>query len=183
MESLILLKRIANITALTLLSTTILANGALYEDEGTVDSGSVLLHEITLPSSIAIHWGDPNGERLQVITSLYCTYCAKQQSVLHKLKSVHIQEYILPQLNQTGAVDFKSAAVWCNKNRLEALENAFNNDLIAVFDDCRSHTLKTVSNFVEYYNLPATPIFIREDGAIHVGFLNERELKTWLKEK
>jgi hypothetical protein len=135
-----------------------------------------------LPSSIAIHWGDPIGQRVKVITSLYCVFCAKQQEVLKELKNIHFEEYLLPQLSNSGQIDFKSAAVWCNADRLVALNNALNDSLIPVFDECNAQTLHAVTQFVKEYQLHATPIFIRGDGRIHIGYLSKYKLKKWLKE-
>lgn len=135
-----------------------------------------------IPSSIAIHWGNPSGKKLKILTALDCPYCAKQQTILKKLEDVHIEEYIVPQVDTYGRVDLKSAAVWCNNNRLSALNRAFSGELIPVFDECNTTSLLAVVDFIKKYHLPVTPAFIKENGQVHTGYLTKRQLTQWLKE-
>jgi len=136
-----------------------------------------------LPSSIAIHWGNPEGQKLVVITRLSCPWCKAQQSELEKLKDVHIEEYLLPDIDEKGDIDKKSAAIWCNTDRLQTLNKAFNYEAIPVFDHCDANSLWSVIDVVQRYSLWTTPILIKESGKYTIGFKNVKNIQKWLEEK
>ena len=133
------------------------------------------------PASAAITTGD--GDRsLTVITDPQCGWCRRLWiESLGSLDGVRINHLLLNESAQ-------AVGILCADDPAKALGQAFNIAATTVKTPvpsarCRRQAREKIARvvrFAEGLRLVGTPILIREDGAVHAGYLGRAELLTWL---
>ena len=135
----------------------------------------------TLPLTAAITTGD--GDRaLTIVTDPQCSWCRRLWiESLESLEGMTVRHLLLnPSAQAVG--------ILCAKNPGKALSEAFD---IAVTTAktpvpstrCRRLArakIARVQAFAEEIGMLGTPILIRDDGAVHAGYLGRAELLNWL---
>lgn len=124
-----------------------------------------------------------NGPKsLTVIMDPACGWCRRLWAEsLRDLAGVTVR-HLLPQPSE------QAIGILCASNPPEALARAL--EVAAVTQktpvpsaDCRrqaAEQIGRVTRFIDDAGLHGTPVLIREDGAVHRGYLSRRALRAWL---
>ena len=127
-----------------------------------------------LPANGAIEWGGP-GPSVTVFSDFHCGYCRMLHQTL-KSMGVHVFERPISVLG-TRAI---SNAVICAEDRIGAVEKAYSDQEIAK-RACDTSGLDANERFAQGHGFTGTPVIVRADGAVVLGFRPREFLEAWLK--
>lgn len=130
-----------------------------------------------LPNNGAIKWGK-GKESVTVFSDLRCGYC---QKLHNELQSANIKVVERP-ISILGTRPF-SEAVICDKNPAKALKKAYQGqDLHNNDSQCDTSGLDANEQFARANGLTGTPVIVREDGAMLMGYRPAAFIKKWVRE-
>ena len=131
----------------------------------------------SLPANGAIEWGTstPNAPRVTVFSDFHCGYCRALHQTL-KAMGVRVTERPISILG-TRAI---SESVICAEDKAAAMERAYA-DQDVVKRACDTSGLDANEVFARAHGFTGTPVLIREDGAVLLGFRPREFLESWLK--
>jgi len=130
----------------------------------------------SLPANGAIEWGGAaNAPKVTVFSDFHCGYCR----ALHKtLKAIGARVTERPiSILGTRAI---SESVICAEDRAAAMERAYGDQDIAK-RACDTSGLDANEAFARAHGFTGTPVLVREDGAVLLGFRPREFLESWLK--
>jgi thiol:disulfide interchange protein DsbC len=136
----------------------------------------------SLPANGAIEWGarNPNASRVTVFSDFHCGYCRALHQTL-KAMGVRVTERPISILG-TRAI---SETVICAEDKAAAMERAYSDQDIAQKDRggraCDTSALDANEAFARAHGFTGTPVLVREDGAVLMGFRPREFLESWLK--
>ncbi|WP_246027501.1 DsbC family protein [Novosphingobium umbonatum] len=131
----------------------------------------------SLPANGAIEWGasTPNAPRVTVFSDFHCGYCRALHQTL-KTMGVRVTERPISILG-TRAI---SESVICAEDRAAAMERAYGDQDIEK-RACDTSGLDANEAFARGHGFTGTPVLVREDGAVLLGFRPREFLESWLK--
>ncbi len=135
-----------------------------------------------LDKSDAVKMGD-GSKALAVFTDLGCPYCKRLHGELSKLKDVAIYIYLYPLAAQSEEAKKKAATVLCAKDRLAALDEAWNGKVSPASVTPTEACMASVENNVKMgrsHRINSTPTMVLEDGRVVVGYKTEAEIRALL---
>lgn len=127
-----------------------------------------------LPASGAIEWGG-SGPRVTVFSDFHCGYCRMLHQTL-KGMGVHVTERPISVLGTRAISD----AVICAEDKSGAVDKAYS-DLEVAKRACDTSGLDANERFAQEHGFTGTPVIVREDGAVVLGFRPREFLEAWLK--
>lgn len=127
-----------------------------------------------LPASGAIEWGG-SGPGVTVFSDFHCGYCRMLHQTL-KAMGVHVIERPISVLGTRAISD----AVICAEDRAGAVEKAYSDQEIAK-RVCDTSGLDANERFAQAHGFTGTPVIVRADGAVVLGFRPREFLEAWLK--
>jgi len=136
----------------------------------------------SLPANGAIEWGAsiPNAPRVTVFSDFHCGYCRALHQTLKAL-GVRVTERPISILG-TRTI---SKTVICAEDKAAAMERAYGDQDIAQNDRsgraCDTSGLDANEAFARAHGFTGTPVLVREDGAVLLGFRPREFLESWLK--
>jgi thiol:disulfide interchange protein DsbC len=131
-----------------------------------------------LPASGAIEWGgsgNAHGPAVTVFSDFHCGYCRMLHQTL-KAMGIRVIERPISVLG-TRAI---SEAVVCAQDRVGAVDKAYSDQEIAK-RTCDTSGLDANERFAAAHGFSGTPVIVREDGAVVLGFRPREFLEAWLK--
>ena len=127
-----------------------------------------------LPASGAIEWGG-SGPRVTVFSDFHCGYCRMLHQAL-KAMGAHVTERPISVLGTRAISD----AVVCAEDRAGAVERAYTDQEVAK-RACDTSGLDANERFAAEHGFTGTPVIVREDGGVVLGFRPREFLEAWLK--
>ena len=131
----------------------------------------------SLPANGAIEWGvgNPNSPRVTVFSDFHCGYCRALHQTL-KSMGVHVTERPISILG-TRAI---SEGVICAEDKPAAVESAYGDQEVTK-RACDTSGLDANEAFARAHGFTGTPVLVRGDGAVLLGFRPREFLESWLK--
>jgi thiol:disulfide interchange protein DsbC len=131
----------------------------------------------SLPANGAIEWGSGNtgAPKVTVFSDFHCGYCRALHQTL-KAMGVRVTERPISILG-TRAI---SESVICAEDKAAAVERAYGDQDI-VKRACDTSGLDANEAFARAHGFTGTPVLVREDGAVLLGFRPREFLESWLK--
>ena len=123
----------------------------------------------------AIIWGKPEGEPVTIFTDFRCGYC---RSLAAALETMNVKVIERP-ISTLGTRDL-SNKVYCAKNKAKAVVAAYRNDPLPTMS-CDTSGLDANEQFARAQGFSGTPIIVRKDGTVLVGYRPKEFLESWLK--
>jgi thiol:disulfide interchange protein DsbC len=136
----------------------------------------------SLPANGAIEWGAsiPNATHVTVFSDFHCGYCRALHQTL-KAMGVRVTERPISILG-TRAI---SETVICAEDKAGAIERAYADQDVVQKDQsgraCDTSGLDANEAFARVHGFTGTPVLVREDGAVLLGFRPREFLESWLK--
>jgi thiol:disulfide interchange protein DsbC len=138
-----------------------------------------------LPLKNAIVSGDPKGIPLAIFTDPDCPFCRHLEQELRHVKGVKIYTFLYPLVNIHEHARADAEAIWCAKDRHEAMLDIMLHDKQA--SDIKATPCKTPIDenlaLGESLNITGTPTLIAGDGRKHAGGFEAEHLMQWLKNR
>ncbi|MFN3592727.1 MAG: DsbC family protein, partial [Thermaurantiacus sp.] len=131
-----------------------------------------------LPSDGAIAWGPAGGPRVAVFSDLACGYCRQLHGELRAI-GARVTEHPISVLGSRRLAEF----VWCAPDRVEALHAIYSgrDEVPAAFQpSCDTAGLDANQEFARRVGFQGTPVLVRSDGEVLVGYRPASELRRWL---
>lgn len=131
----------------------------------------------SLPANGAIEWGSGNtsAPKVTVFSDFHCGYCRALHQTL-KAMGVRVTERPISILG-TRAI---SESVICAEDKPAAVERAYGDQDVAK-RACDISGLDANEAFARAHGFTGTPVLVREDGAVLLGFRPREFLENWLK--
>ena len=168
----------------TATQTDLTTDGHGLPNSDTGEDASVIPWQ-SLPLDSAIVTGKKGGIPVAVFLDPDCPYCKALQQDLQKNTALEVHEFLMPIPELHPDAVGKTEAIWCADNRAEALTSTMLNPFFgqdtASGPECDLSGLKKISQFATSHHFNATPILIRQDGAVHYGYLSLSELTSWAR--
>ena len=127
-----------------------------------------------LPASGAIEWGG-TGPHVTVFSDFHCGYCRMLHQTL-KAMGVRVSERPISVLGTRAISD----AVICAEDRVSAVDKAYSDQDVPK-RACDTSGLDANERFAGVHGFSGTPVIVREDGAVLLGFRPREFLEAWLK--
>lgn len=128
-----------------------------------------------LPANGAIEWGLGNAPKVTVFSDFHCGYCRALHQTL-KAMGAHVTERPISILG-TRAI---SESVICAEDKAAAVEKAYGDQEVAK-RACDTSGLDANEAFARAHGFTGTPVLVREDGAVLLGFRPREFVESWLK--
>jgi thiol:disulfide interchange protein DsbC len=119
--------------------------------------------------------GAGNAPKVTVFSDFHCGYCRALHQTL-KAMGVRVTERPISILG-TRAI---SESVICAEDKAAAVERAYGDQDIAK-RACDTSGLDANEAFARAHGFTGTPVLVREDGAVLLGFRPREFLESWLK--
>ncbi len=134
-----------------------------------------------LPLELAIVSGDPKAtHKLAVFTDPDCPFCRDLEHKLRELKGVRIYTFLYPLAQLHPDAPRKAEAIWCSKNRHEALVKTMVEGVDPGHATC-SNPLERIGKLADELGISGTPTLIAGDGRRRAGAPRSVEdLKNWI---
>jgi len=129
---------------------------------------------VGLPTSGAIEWGG-QGPKVTVFSDFHCGYCRVLHQTLKAMGARVIERPI--SILGTRAI---SESVICAEDRSSAVEKAYS-DSDVTKRACDTSGLDANEAFARAHGFTGTPVLVREDGAVLLGYRPREFLEVWLK--
>jgi thiol:disulfide interchange protein DsbC len=129
----------------------------------------------SLPTAGGIEWGPSGGQKITIFTDLRCSYC---RLLTTDLETMNVKVVERP-ISVLGTREL-SNRVYCARDRVRALRLAYAGDVPAEAR-CDTSGLDANERFARQNGFTGTPVIVREDGAVHHGYMPKAELLAWLK--
>ena len=127
-----------------------------------------------LPASGAIEWGG-GGRSVTVFSDFHCGYCRMLHQTL-KAIGAHVSERPISVLGTRTISD----AVVCAEDRAGAVEKAYTDQDLPK-RACDTSGLDANERFAAEHGFTGTPVIVRGDGAVVLGYRPREFLEAWLK--
>lgn len=127
-----------------------------------------------LPASGAIEWGG-KGPHVTVFSDFHCGYCRQLHQDL-KAMGARVTERPISVL---GTRDV-SEAVLCAPDHAAAVDTAYAGEAIPK-GTCDASGLDANETFARVHGFSGTPVLVRDDGAVVLGYRPREFLDAWLK--
>jgi thiol:disulfide interchange protein DsbC len=138
------------------------------------DAASQKVSLAELPASGAIEWGG-TGRKVTVFSDFHCGYCRLLHQALKDM-GVRVAERPISVLGTRAISD----AVVCADNPAAAVEKAYSDQDISK-RACDTSGLDANERFAREHGFSGTPVIVRDDGAVVLGFRPRAFLEAWLK--
>ncbi len=131
-------------------------------------------------SEMIVFSPDKPRHHITVFTDIDCAYCRKLHSQIgdYLARGIEVRYLFYPRAGKDSPSYRKAVAVWCAKDRKQALTDAKNNKAIP---------MKTCDNPVDRHmrlagqlGLRGTPMIVLEDGSIQPGYVPPKPLAKLL---
>lgn len=131
-----------------------------------------------LPAKGAIHWGPANGNKVILFSDFRCGYCQQLAAELRKL-NFRVEERPISVLGSRKL----SEAVYCAQDQLKAHTAAYSGSEVVLPQrpDCSPADLDGNEAFARRNGFNGTPVLVRSDGMVLVGYRPAAELTAWVK--
>lgn len=127
-----------------------------------------------LPTAGAIEWGG-RGPHVTVFSDFHCSYCRQLHQDL-KAMGARVTERPISVLG-TRAI---SEAVLCAPDHAAAVDTAYAGETIPK-GTCDTSGLDANEAFSHAHGFSGTPVLVRDDGAVVLGYRPREFLEAWLK--
>ena len=127
-----------------------------------------------LPANGAVEWGT-HGPHVTVFGDFHCGYCQQLHQDL-KAMGVRVSERPISVLG-TRAI---SEAVLCAPDHADTVDKAYAGEAIAP-GTCDTSGLDANEAFARAHGFSGTPVLVRDDGAVVLGYRPREFLEAWLK--
>lgn len=133
-----------------------------------------------LPTQSAILNGRQHPTQLAVFLDPECPYC---RQLMKDLKTTHysIAYYLMPLDELHPDASYKSQQILCSPMPYATLVRMLADNDTIESPSCHTSALDNVQQFAKQHDFYGTPVLIRRDGTMHLGYLSPTELDAWLK--
>lgn len=169
--------RLLEISPEMLLAGAPRARGAEAPAAGAAEASS-RIDLSALPADGAIAWGPAAGPRVAVFSDLACGYCRQLHGELRAI-GARVAEHPISVLGSRRLAEF----VWCAPDRAEALHAVYSgrDEVPPAFQAlCDTAGLDANQEFARRVGFQGTPVLVRSDGEVLIGYRPAAELRRWL---
>lgn len=152
--------------------------GSVQAGQGAAPAPAQKVSLVGLPASGAIEWGGQGSANAPVVTvfsDFHCGYCRMLHQTL-KAMGVHVTERPISVLGTRAT----SEAVICAEDKAGAVEKAYSDQELPK-RACDTSGLDGNERFAREHGFTGTPVIVRGDGAVLLGFRPREFLEAWLK--
>lgn len=131
-----------------------------------------------LPATGAVHWGPKGGTKVTLFSDFRCHYCKQMVGDLKAL-GLRVEERPISVLGSRKL----SEAVYCAIDPAKAAEAAYAGDDKPQPQraNCNPSDLNANEEFARRNGFTGTPVLVRSDGTVLVGYRPAAQLSAWLK--
>jgi len=129
---------------------------------------------VSLPANGGITWGG-KGPSVTVFSDFHCGYCRALHQAL-KAMGLRVTERPISVLGTRAISD----AVICAEDKQDAVEKAYGDQEVAK-RACDTTGLDANERFAHEHGFTGTPVIVRADGAVVLGYRPREFLEAWLK--
>ena len=133
-----------------------------------------LWQSLSLKNALVFKNGN-GSKKLAMVTDIDCGYCRMLEQELSKLDDVTIYKFLTPI--QGGYT--QSVSIWCAADRNSAYLRVLNQQENLRMSSCSNPISSNLAWFYRH-RLVGAPALIAQDGRVHYGYANVKELKQWL---
>lgn len=132
-----------------------------------------------LPTKAAIEQGPKDGPSVSIFIDPDCPYCKQLIRDLANQQVLHLSYYLMPlgALHPNAMV--KSQGILCSQDPYHALLRVATGQASLNNTTCDTSALPTIVQFGKAHQFYGTPILIRADGHIHMGYLPREDVIAW----
>lgn len=135
-----------------------------------------------LPHEAAITQGPKAGAAFAVFLDPDCPYCRQLAKDLDHQRQYRIEYYLMPLDTLHPGASTKSQQILCSQQPIQAMMSAMAKNQSLNTPLCQTPQLNTIEQFAKAHQFYGTPILVRRDGALHMGYLPPASLSAWLNE-
>lgn len=159
--------------------TALVANGHAQGPQAASSGMAQKVSLAGLPASGGVEWGG-TGPSVTVFSDFHCGYCRMLHQAL-KAIGAHVTERPISVLG-TRAI---SETVICAEDKAQAVEKAYTDQDLGTQKGsgraCDTSGLDANERFARDHGFTGTPVIVRSDGAVVLGFRPREFLEAWLK--
>jgi thiol:disulfide interchange protein DsbC len=135
-----------------------------------------------LPLDKAIVSGDKDAKlKVAVFTDPDCPFCQKLEKELKRVKGVAVYTFLFP-LPMHPAARGKAEAIWCSKNRHEALLQVILDQASLEVEKCDT-PIDEIAALGKKLGVTGTPTLFSGDWRMSAGWKTAEQLEEWLAKK
>lgn len=136
----------------------------------------------SMPAGSAVSWGTGGKYKVAIFTDLNCPYCQRLHQALKDMGDVEVHDYVGAILSQQSHE--KATSVRCARDPAAALHLAYaGSDKLERADCAERQKIVAVNAFMDKMGWRGTPVVVRDDGEVQVGFRSPETLRAFLERK
>lgn len=131
----------------------------------------------TFPANTAVVSGAGRPLKLAVFSDLGCSYCRELHKALVEWGDVEVHEYVTTILGTESLAD----KALCSDDPAAAVDRTYRGERLAGgTPGCSRERTAQVRSFMDSKGWRGTPMLVRADGAVMVGFPGRDKVRGWL---
>jgi len=168
--------------------------GSIYDMQTATDLTAQRKREVAqtarikwedLPLATAVKYGGHGPTKLAVFLDPDCPWCKRLHEQLSALDDVEVYAIMYPVEGLHPNAKSKAATILCSGDPLQALNAVMSGKALPDNTDqaCLSKATTAISQveaFAREHNIHGTPTLVAPDGHVRPGFMEEKQLKSWL---
>lgn len=166
------------VTRQDLTTTTLKTLKTLPAHSPVIEGPKIAWHD--LPHQAAIQQGPKKAPTFAVFLDPDCPYCRQLAMDLNHQTHYRIEYYLMPLDSLHPGASTKAQQILCSPQPYDALASAMVENKPLNTPLCNTPQLTAVEQFAKAHQFFGTPILIRRDGAMHMGYLPPANLSAWL---
>jgi thiol:disulfide interchange protein DsbC len=137
------------------------------------------------PARMIVFAAEKPRHTITVLTDIDCSYCRRLHREIeeYNARGISVQYMFLP-LAGPGSPSWKKAdAVWCSKDRKDAMTRAKLGDDVKASEPCVNTPVAEHYALAEELGVTGTPAILTGTGELVRGFVQPEQLATWLDQQ
>ena len=122
----------------------------------------------------AIRWGSGSRE-VTIFTDFRCGYC---KLLVRNLEAMNVR--VIERPISVLGTRMLSEAVICSNDRRKAMRAAYAGEELPAHAGCDTSGLNENERFATQHGFTGTPVVVRADGAVSMGYRDRQTLEQWL---
>jgi thiol:disulfide interchange protein DsbC len=142
--------------------------------DGSSPNRSTKVDVSQLSDKGAVRWGSGSRE-VTIFTDFRCGYC---KLLVRNLEAMNVR--VIERPISVLGTRMLSEAVICSSDRRKAMRAAYDGQELASRPGCDTSGLNENERFAAKHGFTGTPVVVRSDGAVSLGYRDRQTLEQWL---